>query len=195
MKNITWVLHSVSFVLLIILYFLHFNGSDTEPETSNNSPALSEKLMYYVNTDTIWENYELRKQLDEKLIEKKQQYQREIETKLRSLQNDYESLQAQAQTMGKIQLQIAQNNLLKKEEEIAKYRESLEIKLMEEERQFREDLRENIVSYIRQNTGDLHFDYIMGYSGSGPILLANDSLNLTKEIIAGLNGAMQKSEE
>lgn len=181
-------------MLLAILFYMHFSGSSNEPGVEPVQEASADKFMYYVNTDSIWENYELRKQLDQQLVEKKAQYQREIETRIRSLQDDYESLQAQAQTMGKIQLQVAQNNLLKKEESIAKYRESLEIKLMEEEQQFRQDLREKIVSYIKENTGNLDYDYIMGYSGSGPLLLANDSLNLTESIVDGLNAELDKQE-
>ncbi len=192
MKNIHSILHIISLVLIAVLFYFQLSSSSSQTEESHGQQKGDEKVMYYVNTDTIWENYELRKQLDEKLIEKKGQYQREIESQLRVLQKEYESLQAQAQTMGQIQLQIAQNNLLKKEEEIAKYKESLEFKLLEEERQFREEIRDNIVSYIKENTGDLTYDYVMGYSGAGPLLLANDSLNLTKEIIDGLNANQQE---
>ena len=66
---------------------------------------------------------------------------------------------------------------------------------MQEEKQWNDELREKIIAYIDSHTVNRQYDYILGYSIQSNIILANDSLDLTKDVIRGLNEQYDKTKK
>ena len=79
--------------------------------------------------------------------------------------------------MSEVELQIKQRDLMRKEGELSKLKEEMEIKIMTEEKEWNDKLRAKIVGYIDEYTKDRNYDYILGFSVTSIIILANDSLD------------------
>jgi len=52
-----------------------------------------------------------------------------------------------------------------------------------------------IMEYLKKNSSDLKYKYVLGTSFGGNILYANDSLDITQNIITGLNTEYQQTKK
>lgn len=179
---------------MIGLYVLHFSSSKSEEEnqTVNESTAvgtttLKHGVIYYVNTDTIWDKYAYVHDAMANLEERKNQYEGRLEKQFRTFESEVKEFQQTGGGMSEVEQQIKQRDLMRKESDLTKLKEELEQKIMREEKEWNDKLRTKIIGYIDDFTKDRNYDYILGYSITSNIILANDSLNLTKEILDGLN--------
>ena len=187
---------------MVGLYILHFTGSgngeiqeDVVLDTLSTQPK-GEKVgrIYYVNTDTIWDNYKYVIEALEKMEAKKRQYENQIQSRLQTFEREVTEFRANASMMSEVEAQIKQRDLMRKEQELAKMSEELEIRFINEEKEWNDKLRGKIIGHIEDATSDRSYDYILGYSMQSNIIVANDSLDLTQEILNGLNADYEKSK-
>ena len=52
-----------------------------------------------------------------------------------------------------------------------------------------------IMEYLKENSAQFNYKYVLGTSFGGNILYANDSLDITQSITAGLNEKYKKEKE
>ena len=52
-----------------------------------------------------------------------------------------------------------------------------------------------IMEYLKENSSQLNYKYVLGTSFGGNILYANDSLDITRNIIKGLNEKYQQTKK
>jgi outer membrane protein len=52
-----------------------------------------------------------------------------------------------------------------------------------------------IMEYLKKNSSQLNYKYVLGTSFGGNILYANDSLDITKNIVSGLNENYQETKK
>ena len=152
-------------------------------------------LIYFVNTDSIWSKYNYVKDAMDDMQARKKNYEGRLESKYREYEKDYTDFQQNGASMTQIEQQLKQRDLMRKESELGKLREELETKIMQEEKQWNDELREKIIAYIDSHTVNRQYDYILGYSIQSNIILANDSLDLTKDVIRGLNEQYDKTKK
>jgi outer membrane protein len=197
MKNISLVLNLILAVAVAVLYFLHFqlknNCSIDESGVSELHVEAPEghivPTIYYINTDSLWKNYEYVKNEIEILQKEKSKAESQIEAKARQLENDAMDYQQKVQS-GMISMDDARKKeaeLMDRQQKLYELREQLATDLLIKEQDKNETLQKAITDYIKKfNTGK-NFSYVLGYSQGGGILFANDSLDITKEILEGLN--------
>ena len=94
--------------------------------------------------------------------------------------------QQNAPTMSQFEGQEKQKQLLAKEQELTRLQEDLSVKLMEMEDKMKRDLRKSILSYLKRYRNE-KVDVILDFSTSSSVLMIDDSLNLTQEVLKGLN--------
>jgi outer membrane protein len=80
-----------------------------------------------------------------------------------------------------------------KRQSLMQYQEQLSQQLMQDEMQLNDSLYNKITQYIRGYSKD-KYDMVFGYSKGAGILYAQDSLEITKEVLAGLNKEHPKKE-
>jgi outer membrane protein len=184
------------------LYIIQFSNTDQTVDNielsdssavETNTPK--QGLIYYVNTDTIWDQYDYVQDALAELGSRKKQYESRLEKQYRSFEAEVTEFQQRGSTMSEVELQIKQRDLMRKEGELNKLKEELEIKILTEEKEWNDKLRAKIVGYIDSYTQDRNYDYILGYSITSNIILANDSLNLTSAVLSGLNEDYRAQKE
>src|SRR5688572_18021823 len=80
-----------------------------------------------------------------------------------------------------------QKELMEKEQRLMEYKEKLASNLLELKQKKNEELQNNILDFIKRYNKDHGFTYILGKSDGGGILFASDSLDITSDIVNGLN--------
>lgn len=192
MKNLSLILNVVLFVAVLVLFFLHFS-SHTQTEESD-SIVVTRSLqanIAYINSDTLLKNYEFSKVASDQLENKKDELQAEYENRARGLQNEIVNFQRNAQNMTIAQARAVEEDLNKKQQNLLRYQETLTQTLIQEEAKISNELYDKVANYLRDYGLANNYQFVLTYQKGSGVLYANDSLNITDEIISGLNNAYQ----
>lgn len=121
----------------------------------------------------------------------------DLEKMANSLRNEVVAFQKKAQNgeLTEAQGQAAQQELLKKEQELELKRQNLGAKYMKDQDAFNKEIHDNLHDYIEIFNEEKGYDYILSYSKESSILFANNELDVTQEIIDGMNNASSKSKK
>ena len=108
-----------------------------------------------------------------------------------ALQNEYVSLQKKAQNgeLSQSEGEAAQQRLMQKQNELENKRQSLGSKYLKDQEDFNKEIHDNLHEYIKEYNEEAGYDYILSYSKDGSILYANDALDITQEVVKGMNSS------
>lgn len=190
MKNLSIILNVVLLVAVLVLYFLHFSTQDdSENATSSDTPDPMPLSIAYINSDTLLENYEYSKVAADELENKKDELQAEYENRARGLQTEIQNFQRNAQNMTIAQARAVEEDLTKKQQNLMRYQETLTQTLVQEEAKISNELYDKVAAYLRDYGIANNFQLVLTYQKGSGVLYANDSLDITRKVVDGLNDA------
>lgn len=202
MKNLSLTLNVVLLVAVAVLYYLHFSDRKAPAaavRTTNTAAAAGDgqktDQYAYVNVDSLLSNYDYFKATRTQLEDRRKKLETEIAGRTRSLENEVVSAQRKANTMTLEQAQLTEQNLRRKGQELERYQNDAARQLAEEEQKKNEELINNISLYLKKHTEDKPYKIVFGYSKGGGILYATDSLDITQEVLRGLNQDYQANNQ
>jgi outer membrane protein len=195
-KNLSLILNGVLFVAIIVLYVLHFssNNDQTQEPTAAVAAPLPVNIAY-INSDTLLKNYEFSKIAAGELENKKDELQAEYENRARGLQSEIENFQRNAQNMTIAQARAVEEDLTKKQQNLLRYQETLTQTLVQEEAKISNELYDKVADYLRDYGISNNYQLVLTYQKGSGVLYANDSLNITRQIVEGLNQAYALEEK
>ena len=86
--------------------------------------------------------------------------------------------------------EAAQKRLMQMKQSLETRKQALTEQLMKEQETFNKDLKTRLDAYLEEYNKTKHYDYILSYSASGSsILYANKQLDITKDVVAGMNAS------
>jgi outer membrane protein len=191
-KNLQIALNVVFALTIAYLFYAQNQESNSEEvleETVEDQVAeeVDEPLqMRYVNSDSIWSKYDFVSEMRENLERKQNEYRSDLERRLSAFEKEVMAFQQNAPTMSQFEGQEKQKELIAKEQELTRLQEDLSVKLMEMEDKMKRDLRTSILTYLKRYRND-KVDVILDFSTNSSVLMIDDSLNLTDEVLKGLN--------
>lgn len=193
-KNLSLILNAVLLVAVAVLYYLHFTSNSTKvsptptakADTLTGSNATMQHIAY-VNSDSLLFNYDYYKSTIKELEEKRKKLETDISGRARTLENEAVSYQQKGKNMTLEQAQLTEQNLYRKQQELMQYRDRVSQQLAQEEQTKIEELYSNITEYLKEYTKDKPYRLVLGYSRGGGILFADNSLEITDEVLTGLN--------
>jgi outer membrane protein len=196
MKKIHLIIESVLAVAVIVLYILHFTGSPKAENKAVSVPAAGSGTVVYVNIDTLFQQYSLYTELKNALQSKKDRLESDMSNKSKVYQNnvlDYQNkvskgliTRATAADMEQ-QLQADQQKLLQTQQDYQN-------QLVEEESVMHRQLLNSIMEYLTEYNKTKGYTYILGNSFGGNVLYADQKLDVTADVLKGLNEKYQASK-
>lgn len=194
MKNLSLILNGLLLIAVAVLFYLHFSSKQSTPEETQGVLGTPMPVnIAYINSDSLLKNYDFFKAVADKLEKKKDGLQAEYENRARGLETEINSFQQNAQNMTMAQARAVEENLVKKQQNLMRYQETLAQGLAQEEAKVNNELYDRVAEYLKKYGQDNNFQLVLTYQKGSGVLYANDSLNITNEIISGLNKAY-KSE-
>ena len=73
------------------------------------------------------------------------------------------------------------------QQSLATREQALTEQLLKEQDEFNKDLKSKLDQFLEEYNKDKGYDFIFTYTESGAILYANDALDITQDIIDGMN--------
>lgn len=161
----------------------------TASTAANSSASASASRIVYVNTDTLLTNYDYYKDIVKEFENKRFAAENELQRRTKSFQNEVALFQRQAQAggMSQEQGQTKQQQLAAKEQDIMFYRDNTANSLAEEQAKKTDELISNIQDYLKEYNKDDRYDMVIGYSKGGGVLYAKEQMDITAEVLKGLN--------
>lgn len=192
MKKSTLILNILFGVAIVVLFVLHFTSGKKKatPADSGNKSNLSEQFSAaWVNMDTILNKYDMYFDMKQELEESGRKKEAELTAKSRSFEKEAYDFQDKVQKglVTRSEAQQLQNNLANKEQELYRLRDEMRMQLAEEEQVKLRQIHNSITEYLKEYNSDKGYHLILSNSFGGPLLYGNPAIDITNEVLEGLN--------
>lgn len=194
MKNTSLILSIISLVAVIALGIISFTGkgSASEAKSGENAPAAGSGAIVYFNLDRVLNEYDMANDLRSVVESKAQGIQEEVNRRGNKLQNDVNSFQEKI-NKGLITRSVAEvqsQKLAEQQQEFQNYAAQKEQEINEEQAVMMNQLADAIDKFVKKFNETKKYALILTTQGemlSAPVVTGDAALDITDEIIAGLN--------
>jgi len=133
----------------------------------------------------------LLKQRREAFKKHQEQVDAELNGSYQQMQTDAAEVQkkAQAQTLTQSEYETAEKRLMQMQQSLETRKQSLTEQLVKEQDDINKELKSKLDVFLEKYNQDKHYDFIFSYSASGgsALMYVNKQLDITKDVIAGMN--------
>lgn len=195
MKNLSLILNIVLLVAVGVLFYLHFAGSGSGSSSSgSNGAGLSaiDAKVAFVRSDSILEHYDYLKVKRDQLEAKTKKLEQEYRNRAQGLQNEIANYQQTVNNLTLSQAKALEEDLGRKQQNLRLYEQSLTQDLMNEEAKLNQELYDRVTAYLKKYGQENGLHYVLKFDPSSDLLFAGDSLDITAQVIAGLNADYQQ---
>ncbi len=211
-KNFSVFLNVVLLISVAVLYYLHFSSlnktADAGTSAADSATAAKPKVMMpkvikaskivYVNLDVLSDKYEFLKDVSKSVQAEQRTYENQYQTSGQKLQEDYGAFQEKANKglLSENQISAEQDKFAKRKEDLDQIQRKSEA-LSEKVQAITEEAHKNLATYIKEYNKSGNYNYVLAYSEGplSPVLLVNDSLDITNEILDGLNAQYRATKK
>lgn len=186
-KNISLAINIVLAIAVAVLYYLHFKGESNSTSNQTKISASPDEPIVYVNSDSLLNNYEYYKELKKKAEAEGTKAQNDLQKREKAFENEVNEYQQKAGSMSNFERQTTEQSLAKQQQDLMMYKQQLAEKLATKEQDVTIELYDKIANYSKEYSKKTGHKVILAYSKGGGILFVNDSLDITTEILKGLN--------
>jgi outer membrane protein len=142
----------------------------------------------YINSDSLVNNYEYYKVMRTQLQDLSQKAQAELTTKGEAFQKEVAAYQKNVNNLNATQRSTTEKRLAKKQQDLQLLNQNTGKQLQEEEASQTEKLYNRIAAFLKVYAKQKGYKFVLTYSKANPAMLYGDeSLDVTKEVLAGLN--------
>lgn len=183
-----------------IAAMLLFTQCNKEQPQEQPAQACSEGVkgikIAFVDIDSLLTNYEFSVTINKEMLRKEENMRLTLSEKARDLQQDIDEFQRKLENnvfATQARAEEEQNRILKKRESYDKLSERLASELAAESQKNNIILRDSINSYLKEFNATQGYDLIISRVGDN-LLYANEALDITNEVIKGLNDRYKAEE-
>jgi outer membrane protein len=201
MKNILLPLNILLVLAVAVLFFLHFSkGSGSvsvaKSPVSGDSMASPVTLkIAYVDLDSIQEKYEYYKEKMNEFERKKENADRDLNSAFQKIENERVAFVQKGQSITQVEAENFQREYTRKMQNLENQKRNLENSIQNEGVKTMEELKKKINEFLAEYNESRDYSYIFSYSSNVNMLFYKDTaLNITNEVIQGLNEAYNKTK-
>lgn len=205
MKNalIAW---NVLLTLLVGYLFFQPQSQSTAPAevATTDSTEVADTLVeteiknapvYYVNTDSLFQRYDMYKDMEKQIIAKEASLKKRLEREAQTFEKEYLELKEKAPFMTQSQGEVAQQKLMAKQQGLLKMEQDLGARLAKQETEMVRKIKLSLNNYLKTFKAERGYQFVLGKSEIGGVLYADPKLDLTDEVVAGLNATYHEEKE
>ena len=176
---------------LIILYILFLTKKEPPVQLpmalqTSKGKALS---VVYLNLDSLNMKYELIKNLRKDLEGTVNRLQSELKKDEESLQKDGADFQdkVQSKAISEDKAKQIYEILMKRQQDLVEKKDRYTQLMTQQQLLMNQRLTDTLTNFLKRFNRTYKFDYIMGFKAEGEILIANDTLDITRTIVDAIN--------
>jgi outer membrane protein len=186
-------LNLLALVGVIILFILHFSSKSSGSASFGaldkaRKGAIS---VAFVNNDSILSHYELVKKMRADLEAKGKRLESDVAAQQQAFEKDaaYFQEQVKKKALSDQSAQEIYGQLQQNQQKIYALRDRYSAELQQSQMDMNVAFIDSVMNFLKRYNEKYKFDYILGFTKGGNILYANDTLDITKDVIKELNAA------
>lgn len=196
MKNVSLILNGVLLVAVVVLFILHFSsGKPSNSSTTGGSSTPSDLKVAYVNQDTILKYYDFVKVNTDKLDAKAKQLDQALNARQQALQRDVQAYQQGANNLTRGQAIALEEDLQKKGQNLQMFQEQATQEMMIERDRINTELYTNLTDFLKGYAKEKGLEVVLKYDRGSDVLYSNEGLDISKDVVKGLNEAWKTQSE
>lgn len=192
MKTMKYILNGFFGMAFALLFVQCTPQNNTTAET--NAPAAvkvpANMKVAYVEIDSLLTKYRFCTDLNEMMVRKEENIRTTLNEKAKKLDAAMREFQRKYENNGFVSQESAQQQqarLVKQQQDLQALQEKLGKELADENLKNNIQLRDSIKSFIKIYNQSKGYSFIFSNSGFDNLLYADQSYNITQEIVDGLN--------
>lgn len=201
MKNyLSTIFSGLALIIVIVVAVICLgNGKKTEPvsETSSSSEAAAEKgAIVYIDLDKILQEYDMANDLRSVVETKVQNIQAEVNRKGKSLEKEVNDFQEKMNKglMTRSVAEVQAQKLDQKQQEFNNYAQQKQNEINEEQIVMMNQLADAIKTFLDNYNAVKQYALILTNQGGAPVIAADAALDITDDVLAGLNDEYVKNK-
>lgn len=199
-KNLNLILTISNLVLLaglIVLYFIVLKQDNNLPGMAMQKASSGSVTVAYVNSDSVLANYTLVKSMRGELEKNTKKLEAELKNKQASFEKDaaYFQEQVNRKSISEASAQEIYGKLMAEQQKLYELRDQYSTEISQKEFDMNQLLLDSLDNFLKRYNKKMNFDYIFSYNRGGSILTANDSLDITKDVINLLNSEYKEKNK
>jgi outer membrane protein len=201
MKNILLPLNILLLLAVAVLFYLHFSQGKPGASlpkaavSSDSAKASSSIRIAYVDLDSIQEKYDYYKEKMNDFERKKENADRDLNNAFQKIENERVAFVQKGQSITQVEAENFQREYTRKMQNLENQKRNLENSIQQEGVKTMEELKKKINEFLDQYNQSKGYSYIFSYSSNINMLFYKDTaLNITNEVIQGLNEAYNKTK-
>jgi outer membrane protein len=197
MKKLIISISKIAAILTITAIVVSCNKEQTKTaDTAKTASANNSEPVVYVNSDSLLTNYEYFKAVQATFQEKSKKAQADLTAKGAAFQREVAAYQQNAGSLSADQRASTEERLARKQQELATYNQNAGNALSNEEAVENEKLYNKVSDFLKVHAKAKGYKIVLTYSKSNPaVLYADQSLDVTKEVVEGLNAEYKKDKK
>jgi outer membrane protein len=193
MKNLSLILNAVLIVAVGVLFYLHFSAKGSarsgSVKTTGANIIAPDVPIVYINIDTLLNNYEYFKDMQDDFADKQSELEAELNTRSKQYETsamDYQN-KVQKGLVTRREAAELEQQLLGEQQSLLQLRDQMTMELAEEEQVSNRKLINAIMEYLKDYNSEYNYQFIFSNSFGDNVLFANDQLDITYSVLPGLN--------
>jgi outer membrane protein len=180
MKKLNLILHGIA-IAGIIFTWVFFAGRTMK--------------VVYVDNGVLMSKYEGMKDARKEYEKKAAVWQANADTLMSEWQNELKAYEKERSRMTAKEKELKEQLLSNRQQQISQYQEAVQMKAKEEEQKMTQTVLNEVNDYLKEYGKKHNFTYILGATGMGNIVYANEARNITEEVLKGLNEMYRKGKK
>ena len=200
MKNVSLVISVISLIAAITFGVLFLTKdtkkADAPAEGEATEVVASKGDIVYIDLDRILMEYDMANDLRAVVETKAQNIQAEITRRGKKLESEVKSFQEKVNKglMTRSVAEVQQQKLVKQEQEFNEYAALKQQEMQEEQVVMMNQLGDAIKTFLDNYNAEKQFAMILTNNGGAPVITADATLDVTDDVLAGLNDEYIKTK-
>ncbi|MBQ0136761.1 MAG: OmpH family outer membrane protein [Bacteroidales bacterium] len=183
-------------VALFVLYFCKGNCCKKQTEGAPVAEVIEGNLpVAYLNVDSLLVNYTFAQEAQEKLMSKQEDARLKLNTQGKTLQQEMADFQRKYENNAFLSQERAQSEyqrLQRKQQDLEELEQKLTNDILMENQKLNLQLADSLMAFLKEYNADGKFQMILSNQGKDNVLMAADGLDITADVVAGMNARYGK---
>lgn len=191
------ILNIILICLVGYLYYLHFRSvQKQEWHINQNNSRVQQKTGFkvaYIDLDSLQYNYSYYKKIKTEFERRQAAANDEIGSMQKKYQARAMQLQQKGSTMNQQEQEAAMQEINKMQQDLQTRKQVIDNDLYNYNSKMKEDILTRIQNFLKQYNKDGKYAYIFSYE-PGFMFYKDSTLNITPDVVAGLNDEYSKNK-
>lgn len=196
LKNIKIGVIAASVSVVSVLAACGGNNEQKATPAAAKTGDVAKETIVYVNSDSLLAKYEYFKDIRSKMEGKGKAAESDLAAKQQAFQREVQQYQQQANTLSADQRAATEQRLARKQQELQAYSQNAGSAFQNEQAKEQAALYDKVAEYLKGYAKSKGYKMVLTYQkGNSAILYGDESLDVTKEVLDGLNEAYKKDKK